>query len=240
MLFRAKHVPIILAGEKTETRRLRSRVKVGSLHKCYSGGLPISPCPHCKGRGQVSEPSQGWQIDCPVCHGTGRLQPFATIRILRVWQERLGSISEQSALAEGYPGVGAYLCAFMDINKIANDDVNETLERQVYAIKFELVARTKEKLMTQRLSDEQRVKIVERWTPGRGIVWVGTPRLAIPKALIDIKALLEHAKWANEWIRELERALNNILDVHSTPGCTACPCGVCKTARAALCSESSQ
>ena len=49
------------------------RVKVGSLHKYYAGGLPISKCKRCLGTGLSTNypPSFGGEMECPVCHGTG-------------------------------------------------------------------------------------------------------------------------------------------------------------------------
>lgn len=134
MLFRVEHVPPILAREKTETRRLwaRARAKVGSLHKCYSGGLPISKCPNCEGIGAIVK---SWPETCPVCQGSGRLQPFATIRVLDVWQERLVDITDAGAKAEGYASRAEFMAVFGRINKLKNTQIRELV---VFVVKFEL------------------------------------------------------------------------------------------------------
>lgn len=150
MLFKTEHVPMILSRQKTETRRLwkTSRAKVGSLHKCYSGGLPISPCPDCDGTGRplemptASSPvANAWDVEgahCTTCHGEGLLQPFATIRILDVRQELLEDISEAGAKAEGYTDRLNYLAAFYLINQ-RRLPVSVTEKMLVWVVKFELV-----------------------------------------------------------------------------------------------------
>ncbi len=140
LLFRPEHVPMILSGQKTQTRRLwaRPRVREGSIHKCYSGGLPMSRCPVCEGLGeQVEEyiddtPRFG---PCDRCGGTGRLQPFATVRILRVWKEHLLDIDDPGAIVEGYDNRMAYLMAFATIN--AKRLV--VVDPLVWAVEFEVV-----------------------------------------------------------------------------------------------------
>lgn len=73
ILFKLEHVPMILSGRKTQTRRTwdRPRVKVGSVHQCKTGF----------GKGD---------------------KPFAHIRITGLRQERLGVISDADVRAEGY------------------------------------------------------------------------------------------------------------------------------------------
>lgn len=144
LLFRPEHVPMILAKTKTQTRRLwkKPRLKVSSIQKCYSGGLPLSKCKVCAGDGVVLGTSfvadeavwkaQTWMI-CPSCNGTGRLQPFATVRMLRVWRETLGHISETDARAEGYANAGQYLVAFHHI------DPHSLITDLVWAVEFTLM-----------------------------------------------------------------------------------------------------
>ncbi|MBI4218840.1 MAG: ASCH domain-containing protein [Chloroflexi bacterium] len=43
-------------------------------------------------------------------------EPFATVRVLRVWQEPLGAISEADARAEGFESRDQFLKAFEEIN----------------------------------------------------------------------------------------------------------------------------
>jgi len=94
ILFREEHVAPILDGRKTQTRRLgRKRWNVGSVHACYTK-LPFT---------------------------RGGAMSFCDVRILDVRQEHLRSISHEDALAEGYTGVGTFLYAFYEINRLALD-----------------------------------------------------------------------------------------------------------------------
>lgn len=43
-------------------------------------------------------------------------EPFASIRVQRVWREPLGTISDADAIAEGYPGREEFAVAFARIN----------------------------------------------------------------------------------------------------------------------------
>lgn len=91
ILFRPEHVAPILAGAKTQTRRMGDkRWNVGAVHQCKT--TLFSPDP-----------------------------PFAHVRILDVAQERLRSISHDDAVAEGYTGIGTFLTAFYAINRMATD-----------------------------------------------------------------------------------------------------------------------
>jgi hypothetical protein len=134
LLFISEHAPLILSGQKTQTRRMWKdcRVKVGSIHKCYTGGLPFSKCPECCGAGW--EPADVGIAPCRACDGKGRLQPFASVRILRVWQEPLSKISADDCVAEGYANRADYWYAFYGINKIVGALENDT----VWAVEFEL------------------------------------------------------------------------------------------------------
>jgi hypothetical protein len=91
ILFKPEHVAPIIAGEKTQTRRLgKKRWNVGSVHQCQTRMLD---------NGSV----------------------FARVRILSVRQERLRSISHDDAVSEGYTGIGTFLTAFYEINDMATD-----------------------------------------------------------------------------------------------------------------------
>ncbi len=87
ILFKQEHVGPILEGRKTQTRRLWKR------RRAVPGALHWAQ--------------------------TGYAKPetrFARLRILRVWQERLGDISGTDARAEGYDTQAFYLDAFYRIN----------------------------------------------------------------------------------------------------------------------------
>jgi hypothetical protein len=88
LLFKPEHVPLILNGTKTQTRRIwkRKRCNVGAVHLAKTEML-----------------SKDY---------------FAKLKILRVWQEELGEISESDAKAEGYASRKEYFAVFIEINKI--------------------------------------------------------------------------------------------------------------------------
>lgn len=110
LLFKPEHVPLILNGTKTQTRRIwkRKRCNVGSVHLAKTEMLSK--------------------------------EYFAKLTILRVWQEKLGDISETDAIAEGYKNRDDYLNAFFKINKI-NDEINQFawLWKLVWCVEFEVV-----------------------------------------------------------------------------------------------------
>ena len=86
-LFKEEHVPMIVAGTKTQTRRMHTRPRaiIGSHHWAQRG----------------------------MTKGTR----FAKIEFTRTpWTERLGDITEADALAEGYGSLDDYFTAFMLIN----------------------------------------------------------------------------------------------------------------------------
>jgi len=108
ILFKAYHVPLILADVKTQTRRLwphGCRAKAGSVHWAQTSLKPDSR--------------------------------FARLHVLAVYRERLGGISEADALAEGGYTVAEYLRAFMEINRFVHPDaVADALNLRVYVAKF--------------------------------------------------------------------------------------------------------
>ncbi len=67
---------------------------------------------------------------------------FARLRVKRVWQEPVVSISEEDAAAEGYPGALEFLNAFAAINGIKDFDADGNdplLKITVWCVKFEVV-----------------------------------------------------------------------------------------------------
>ena len=109
MPFKPIHVPLILAGEKVQTRRSwkKARAKVGAIHLA-----------------KVQMLSKEY---------------FARLLILAVYEERLGDISEEDARAEGYPTKYDYLVAFQKINHISDDDFTDMLKMMVFVVKFKVV-----------------------------------------------------------------------------------------------------
>lgn len=103
LLFKPKHVPMILSGTKTQTRRLwkRPRVKVGGTY---------------------------W-ASTKLFDQNAR---FARLRVVRLWREPLGAISEADARAEGYLSPEDYLFAFDSINgHVPTDTVVDCVEFEV-------------------------------------------------------------------------------------------------------------
>lgn len=108
LLFKPEHVAPILAGTKTQTRRIwsRCRVRVGAAHQCYTRP--------------------------PMSGG----KPFCRVRIEAVHRERLGDISLANAWREGYPNVDAYIDAFCRINRVCGAPV--VLNQVVWVVDFQL------------------------------------------------------------------------------------------------------
>ena len=110
MMFQPEHVAPILSGRKTETRRLWKSQRV-KVGSIQKAKLKM-----------FSKDS------------------FAHIRILGVWQERLGDISEESVWAEGYDTLEEYKGVLERVNKrrhlVWDDDL------AVWAVKFELMAKS--------------------------------------------------------------------------------------------------
>lgn len=92
ILFTPRHVEMIKAGRKTQTRRIwkRPRAKVGAVHLVKTE--LFSKEHHCK------------------------------IRILDVRRERLGDITEDDARAEGGYTVAEYIEIWREINGVWNQD----------------------------------------------------------------------------------------------------------------------
>jgi hypothetical protein len=66
---------------------------------------------------------------------------FADARILRVWQERLGDISDADAWAEGYDSIPDYQEAFFRIYRVPDDPQAhyEALRLVLWCVEFEVV-----------------------------------------------------------------------------------------------------
>ena len=114
ILFKAVHVPLILADVKTQTRRLwphGCRAKAGSVHWGQTSFRPDSR--------------------------------FARLHIKRVWQECLGEISHADSRAEGYPNAHEYLKAFHEINRVPLIAEKRVAVENgiVWAVEFERAAR---------------------------------------------------------------------------------------------------
>lgn len=88
ILFKPEHVGPILAGTKTQTRRIwtKPRAKVGAIHLAKTRMLSK--------------------------------EYFARLRILDVYREFPADISDDDARAEGYPAAKEYLEAFCRINRL--------------------------------------------------------------------------------------------------------------------------
>lgn len=87
LLFKPHHVPLILSGRKTQTRRLwkKNRVKVGGEY---------------------------W-ASTKLFDKSAR---FARLRVKRVWREYVNAISVEDAYAEGYDSQLEFWHAFQSIN----------------------------------------------------------------------------------------------------------------------------
>ena len=108
MLFKAYHAPMILAGIKTQTRRRWKRPMV------KVGGTYAAQTGFCKPE-----------------------TAFARIKVLRLWREPLGDISEEDSRSEGYENRELYLDAYCEINRLSRTHVD--LGQVVTCIQFEVV-----------------------------------------------------------------------------------------------------
>ncbi|NYT09115.1 MAG: hypothetical protein GKC09_04130 [Methanosarcinales archaeon] len=86
ILFKPEHIGPILAGRKTETRRIWSRWRANVRSKHLAKTQLLSK------------------------------EYFARLYIVDRWEERLGDISEEAAHAEGYSSREEYLAKFAEIN----------------------------------------------------------------------------------------------------------------------------
>jgi len=97
LLFKPEHVEPILAGTKTQTRRIwkRKHANVGAVHLAKTKMLSK--------------------------------EYFAKLEILDVYQEDLLDISDEDAKAEGYLSRDEYLVAFCRINKLGLGDLDNLM-----------------------------------------------------------------------------------------------------------------
>lgn len=110
LLFKPEHVPLILNGTKTETRRtwLKPRVRVGSIQQAKTVMM-----------------SRDY---------------FAKLRILGVRRELFQSIDEAGARAEGGYTRDGYVRKFFEINpKVARLTSGGAIPFNVWVVTFELV-----------------------------------------------------------------------------------------------------
>lgn len=107
--FRRDHVGPILQGVKTETRRFweSDRFQAGDVVEAwYDEPGTDRECTFCWGslRDTVAEVEGRVPGVCPDCKGTGRVacRPFATLRITKVYRQKVFAFDAAAARAEGY------------------------------------------------------------------------------------------------------------------------------------------
>lgn len=106
LLFKPEHVQLILDGIKTQTRRNWKK------KRCNVGAI------HKAKTKMLSK------------------KYFAKLKILRVWEEHLGEITEEDSKAEGYKNREEYLKAYLEINKIEGPDQVDALNSYVWCVEF--------------------------------------------------------------------------------------------------------
>lgn len=125
ILFRGDMVRAILEGRKTQTRRLKQKGDVGDLlwvkeafTTSISGGGEVIYKATAKGKypiggGMYIGPEAlQWKPSIFMPRRLSRI----TLRLLGVAQQFLGEIIQESAIAEGFSGVGPFINAWDDIN----------------------------------------------------------------------------------------------------------------------------
>ena len=117
ILFKEPSAQLILRGEKSQARKLwaRARAKEGAEHLLYRRP-PL----------------------------TGE-KPFARILVTRVWKQRIGDMTADEALAEGWPDKAAWIEQFSEGRKF-DRPIDEV---EVYALEFEVVERFEEPVTAQ-------------------------------------------------------------------------------------------
>jgi len=120
LLFKPEHVPLILEGRKIQTRRLwldKKTKKARDQPRCKVGAIHLAKTQ------MLSK------------------EYFAKLKIIRVWKEPLGDISQQDAIEEGYIDGNNYLNAFFEINGIKEGFHNRIgyLEGDVWCVEFKVV-----------------------------------------------------------------------------------------------------
>lgn len=115
LLFKREHILPIIKGEKTETRRIWWDKKQNILSensRCKSRSIHLAKTEMLSKR------------------------YFAKILIEKCWIEKLGEITEEGAIREGYPTRKEYLNAFFIINKISNKHQESWLEKEIWCVRF--------------------------------------------------------------------------------------------------------
>lgn len=117
ILFKEPSVQLILRGEKSQARKLwaRARAKEGAEHLLYRR---------------------------PPMTGE---KPFAKILVTRVWKQLIGEMTQEEALAEGWPDTAAWIEQFSEGKKF-DRPVDEV---EVYALEFEVIERFEEPVTAQ-------------------------------------------------------------------------------------------
>lgn len=112
ILFKEPSVQLILRGEKSQARKLwaRARAKEEAEHLLYRR---------------------------PPMTGE---KPFTKILVTRVWKQRIGDMTQEEALAEGWPDTDAWIEQFSEGRKF-DRPVDEV---EVYALEFEVIERFEE------------------------------------------------------------------------------------------------
>ena len=108
IIFRQRFIAPILAGRKTQTRRLwkKARVRIGGIYegRTYRAG-----------------------------------KPFVRLHVLDVERERLGNISEEDAVREGYETSAEFLKDFFAMHEGKFRPGVDWLDHQVWVMSFEVL-----------------------------------------------------------------------------------------------------
>lgn len=125
MLFKPQHREPICAKLKTETRRSKrkkmDKVKVVRTTTAHRPAVP----------GRV----RGFYTRPAFVKNPG--VPFCRAKILEVYEERLGDITLEGAIAEGYGSVEAYSVIWDEINGRGAWELDQ--DQLIWVVKFELV-----------------------------------------------------------------------------------------------------
>ncbi len=112
IIFDAESVKAILAGMKSETRRLRENPwRVGDLLYIKEAWLNLDDMGHereCRVVYRATEPIKHVRWRSPMFMPKWAARPIR-LRVVAKWQEPLQAITEEGARAEGVEGRGAYI-----------------------------------------------------------------------------------------------------------------------------------
>jgi hypothetical protein len=136
MFFKDEHIIPIISGKKTQTRRRINR----------TGKCPYKP---------------GHAYQCRDNYSAGA---FAHILIKSVRQERLGDITDEDAIREGYPTRIDYFAAFEKIYKRMDpDEIVWVIDFEVISVLDYLALKSKQEIRKQVESINKSLdKIVEK------------------------------------------------------------------------------